>query len=383
MNPVIAIDHASPYRVYIAWERGNAGSRDIYLASSSTSFASKTIHAGHFRCRRSDGRGADRRFRQYRLPGLDRSAKWFGGPLWVVFQCLSWANVPIVTGPSNQSHPALAVEPGMSMLHLLWVDDAAGNLEVVHGSSNGLPGSPISGTSIVDDATGADQSAPAIAAAKDHWNNTHVYACWQDNRPAGSAQDSDLYFVEIRSGTGGTNILVGDDGTNSNQSDPALGCDEYGQPVVLWTDGRGSTPRIYSACSTYFEPIALASALITRSTGGRVGLDPASISGDGDVSIQIPANAYDCDMTISISEIQNLPEVREPSASRAMKSAPAACNSAFPATVTIPYTGSGSGRATPYWYDAQTGTLSQQGMTEISTGLWPMESPWFPLRQPT
>ena len=38
----------------------------------------------------------------------------------------------------------------------------------------------------------------------------------------------------------------------------------------------------------------------------------------------------------------------------------------FPATVTIPYTGSGSGRATPYWYDAQTGTLSQQGMTEIT-----------------
>jgi len=38
----------------------------------------------------------------------------------------------------------------------------------------------------------------------------------------------------------------------------------------------------------------------------------------------------------------------------------------FPATVTIPYTSSGSGRATPYWYDPQTGTLSQQGMTEIT-----------------
>jgi hypothetical protein len=42
-NPVIALDHASPYYVYIAWERGTTSSRDLYLASSSTAFASKTI----------------------------------------------------------------------------------------------------------------------------------------------------------------------------------------------------------------------------------------------------------------------------------------------------------------------------------------------------
>ena len=312
VNPVIAIDHASPYHVYIAWERGNAGSRDIYLASSTTSFASKTI--AQVTSDPADQTepalavGSDNTVYLVWTDQRNGSADIYGSSS----SASSWANIPIVTGPGNQSNPAIAVEPGTSTLHVLWVNDAAGNLDVMHGASNGLPGSPLAGTNIADDATDADQSAPAIVAAKDHWNNTHVYACWQDNRSMGSAHDSDLYFVEIRSGASGTNILVGDDGTNSNQSDPALGCDEYGQPVVLWTDSRGSTPRIYSACSTYFKPVALASALITRSAGGRVGQDPASISGDGDVSIQIPANACDCDMTVSISEIQNLPEVRVP-----------------------------------------------------------------------
>jgi hypothetical protein len=238
----------------------------------------------------------------------------------------------------------------------------------MHGASNGLPASPFSGTKIVDDASGADQFAPGIAAAKDHWNNTHVYACWQDDRSVGSAHDSDLYFVEIRSGATGTNILVGDDGTNSNQSEPALGCDEYGQPVVLWTDSRGNTPQIYSACSTYFRPVPLASALITRPVGGRVGTDPLAITGDSDVSIQIPSYACDCDMTITISEIQNFPKFTAVCIA-GYEIGPSGTPFSYPATVTIPYASSGSGQATPYWYDAQTGTLSQQGMTEIANRL--------------
>jgi PKD repeat protein len=364
MNPVVAIDRASPYRVYIAWERGNAGSRDIYLVSSTTAFASKTIT--QITSNPADQTepalavGADNTAYLVWTDQRNGSADIYGSS-----SASSWTNIPFVTGSGNQSHPAVAVEPGTSMLHVLWVDDAAGNLEVMHGASNDLPGSPISGTNIADDATGADQSAPVIAAAKDHWNSTHVYACWQDSRPAGSAHDSDLYLVEIRSGASGTNVLVGDDGANSDQSEPALGCDEYGQPVIVWTDSRGSVPQIYSSCSTYFKPVALTSALIARSTGGRVGVDPASISHDEDVSIQIPANACDCDVTVGISEIQNLPKFTTLCIT-GYEIGPSGVQFSFPATVTIPYTASGSSRATPYWYDAQTGTLSQQGMTEVT-----------------
>lgn len=368
-NPVIAADYAAPSHVYVAWEDDGVGNQDIYLASSNTSFASKTIM--RVTTNPADQTepalavGSDNTVYLVWTDQRNGSADIYGSSS----SASSWANVPIVTGPSNQSNPAIAVEPGTSTLHVLWVDDAAGNLDVVHGVSNGLPlpGNPISGTIIVDDDTDrdADQSAPAIAAAKDHGNNTHVYACWQDNRSVGSAHDSDLYFVEVRSGASGTNILVGDDGTNSNQSDPALGCDEYGQPAIVWTDSRDSAPRVYSACSTYFNPVALASALIARSEGGRVGVDPASINDDGDVSIQVPANECDCDVAVSISEIQNLPKFTALCIA-GYEIGPSGVQFSFPATVTIPYTGSGSGRATPYWYDAQTGTLSQQGMTEIT-----------------
>jgi hypothetical protein len=364
-NPVIAVDQASPYHVYIAWERGDAGNRDIYLASSTTAFASKTIT--QITSNPADQTepalavGTDNTVYLIWTDQRNGSADIYGSSS----AASAWANVPIVTGPGNQSNSALAVEPGTSTLHVLWVDDTAGNLEVVHGSSSGLPGSAISGTSLVDDASGADQSAPAIAAAKDYWNNTHVYACWQDSRSAGSVRDTDLYFVEIRSGTGGTNILVGDDGTNSNQSDPALGCDQYGQPVVLTTDTRGGTPRIYSACSVYMTPVAVASALITRTAGGRVGVDPASIDSEGDVSIQIPATACDCDVTVSISEIQNLPKFTSLGIA-GYEIGPSGVQFALPATVTIPYTGSGASLKAPYWYDTQTGVLSQQGMTDIT-----------------
>jgi hypothetical protein len=70
-------------------------------------------------------------------------------------------------------------------------------------------------------------------------------------------------------------------------------------------------------------------------------------------------------VVVSISEIQNLPKFTALCIA-GYEIGPSSVQFSFPATVTIPYTNSGSCRATPYWYDAQTGTLSQQGMTEIT-----------------
>ena len=66
-----------------------------------------------------------------------------------------------------------------------------------------------------------------------------VFACWQDSRHAGAHDtDTDPYVVELRDGQPRANVLVGDDGTNANQSDAAIGVDHYGQPYVVWTDYR-------------------------------------------------------------------------------------------------------------------------------------------------
>jgi len=354
--------------VYLAWECGNAPSRDIYVASCNSTLASRTIA-------QVTSDPADQREPALAV-GSDNTAYlvWTdernGSTDIDIYASSSvdstWSNRGIVRSAGNQSHPAVAVAPGTSTLYLAWQSNTTGNLDILYGTSEGLPGSGLPGVNLMDDTTGADQFAPTILAARDHANNVHVYACWQDNRVVGSSQDSDLYLAEIRAGTGGTNVLVGDEGTNSDQSEPALSFDGYGQPVVVWTDSRGSTPRIYSASSVYVKPVALASALITRAAGGRVGPDPAAINEATDISIQMPASAYDCDVAVSIAELQNLPRFTAAGVA-AYEIGPSGVQFTFPATVTIPYVRSGSGRATPYWYDPQLGTLSQQGITEVTT----------------
>jgi hypothetical protein len=367
-NPVIAVDRASSNRVYIAWEDDSAGNRDIYVASSTSSFASKATT-------RVTSDAADQTG-----PALVVGSNGVAYLVWTdqrngsadVYGSSSgasaWANVPIVTGPGNQRDPAIAVEPGTSLLHMLWVDDTAGNLDIFYGTSNGLPADPISGGTIIDDSTGADQFAPAIVIAEDYQNKSHIYACWQDNRSVAESADSDLYFAEIRSGAGGTNILVGDDSTNSNQGEPVLGFDEYGQPVVLWVDNRSNTAGIYAACSTYPKPEALASALIPASQGGEVGKDPVSNDDGTSVSVKIPSNACRFDIVFSILQMRNPPSFRS-ACITGYEIGPSGMQFAVPITVTIPQIGSIFSQGVPYWYNPQTGALSQQGVTDVTHGI--------------
>jgi hypothetical protein len=363
-HPAIAIDGGDPPRVYIAWEDDGAGNQNIWLASSNTSFAGSTIvqvtsnATDETEPALAAGQGnvvyavwTDRRNGSADIYGAASNA--------------SWTNRPVVTGDGDQYSPAIAVESGTSSLHFVWVDDAAGNSDVLYGSSTGLPAGPLAGVSLVDDTTGASQLAPAIVTASDSLGRQHVYACWQDSRASGDIPDTDLYFVEIRSGTAGTNILVGDDGANSDQSEPALGFDGGGQPVILWTDDRDVTPYIYGTEELCFGPTALASVSIASASGGIVGPAPASIDEITDISIRIPANAYDCDAVYTIWQVRNLPLFASPCLA-ACEIGPSGVEFLSPATITMPHATSGTGLAVPYWYDAQTGTLSQEGISNVA-----------------
>lgn len=363
INPAIAIGSAG--RAAIAWQDNRAGNHDIYLATSSDAFATKTV--SQITSVVSD----------QTEPAVDVTSDNTVYVVWTdkrngtsdIYGAASnngpWTNVPIVSKANSQSSPAIAAEDLGSILHLLWVDDTPGNSDIYYAAISGLPSSPVAGRSIIDDSSAANQLEPAIAVTGSTGADLQVFACWTDRRNVtGASADTDLYFVEVSSG-GGTNVFVGDGGTNSNQSQPGISTDAYGHPYMVWTDNRGVSPQIYYAGSTYLDPVPLASELASPSSGAIVGTNPANIDSVDDVSVVVPPGACSSDTQITISRIRN-PQAFAAQCLAAYDFGPSGMQFNQPVTITIPYAVSGNGTsATPYWFDSVTGMLSQQGMTDI------------------
>ena len=135
----------------------------------------------------------------------------------------------------------------------------------------------------------------------------------------------------------GTNILVGDDGTNANQGEPALGLDRHGQPYVVWTDYRRTTAEISSAATTFIDPTPLDAKMVVASVGATIGTDPAAIAGPEDVSVSVPAGACQADFRITIWRSLN-PQVSSSVSPGSYEFGPSGSDFDQPVTVTIPYT---------------------------------------------
>jgi chitodextrinase len=363
-NPAIAVGSAGG--AGIVWQQDDqTGNPDIHIASSSDGFATKAI--SQITANASDQTD----------PAIAVNSANTVYVVWTdkrngsndIYGAASnsdpWTNVPIVNKAGNQSSPAIAAETAGSILHLLWVDDASGNSDIYHAATNGLPSTPVTGGSIMDDSSGRNQVEPAIAVTGSTGNNLEVFACWQDRRNvAGASGDTDLYFAEVSS-DGGTNVFVGDDSTNSNQSQPAIGVDAQGHPYLVWGDSRSANAQIYYAGSTYLDSEALDSELVAASAGATVGVNPANIDSVDDVSVTVPAGACSCDIRITISEIKNPQEFTVPCLA-AYDFGPSGIQFNRPVTITIPYAVPASqGSVTPYWFNSLTGALSQQGITDI------------------
>jgi hypothetical protein len=360
INPAVIVDDQSPHRAYIAWQDDRNGHYDIYVASSASAFVNDTVSrvTTHGTAQIDpdlavDGQNnvyvvwTDMRNGQANLYGASSN----NGP---------WTNVPVVTASGSQTDAAIAIAPGGSTLHIVWADDRPGKSDIYYARSQGLPASPVSGSTIIDDTSRAKQLAPALACA----GNDQAFACWQDFRHAAGGTDSDLFMAELRSGSARTNVFVGDDGTNANQSQPAVGIDRYGNPYVVWTDDRDAMDEVYYAATTVISPLPLDSKVVTV-TGATVGPDPQNIDEPQDVSIIVPAGACPSDTRITIAEILN-PQALPVECLGSYDFGPSGVEFDEPATLTIPYRYAGTGgSAVPYWYDALTGALSQQGITEI------------------
>ncbi|MBP7051857.1 MAG: hypothetical protein KBE65_12655 [Phycisphaerae bacterium] len=361
ITPVVAIDSGSPARAYVAWQDDRSGNQDIYVASSTNAFASVTTSA--VTTDASDQLAPDMAVDAGNTAYLVWTDKRNGlADIYGASSASSWANHPLVTSAGSQTDPALAIAPGGSFLHWVWVDSASGDTDICCASSSGLPGAPVTGASLIDDTSGAAQSDPAIACSADG----KVFVCWQDARNIGAyGADTDVYFAEIGSGAGKTNILIGDGGSEANQSEPVIAVTAAGQPYVIWTDDRTTATEIYCAATTYVDSTPLHSTLVAAATGATVGTSPAAITDTDDVSIVVPAGACPTDLRITISKILN-PLVSSSDCLGSYDFGPSGVDFDKAVTVTIPYAVSdASGRASAYWYDSLTGGLSQQGITDI------------------
>jgi len=365
-NPAIAVDHSSPPKAYIAWQDDRASNQEIYIASSSDGFATGTIS------------GITSDSSNQIDPAIAVNASNTVYVVWAdsrngssdIYGAASnngpWTNVPVVVKPANQTSPAIATEAAGAILHLLWVDDTTGNKDIYYAASNGLPTTPLTGRNIVDYSSGADQLAPAIITTGSTGTNLKVFACWQDKRHIASNGDTDLFFWDVNSGSG-TNIFVGDDSTNSNQSTPAIGIDGYGYPYLVWADDRNQNTDIYYAGSTFVQSPPLASKSISPFSDATIGTDPASITSVDDVSIVMPAGAYPCELTITISKMENPPNLLVPLLSFIYDFGPSGVVFDKPVTITIPYSVSAESTISAYWYNTLADKLSQQGLTDVNT----------------
>ncbi|MBW8041264.1 MAG: hypothetical protein FVQ85_14845 [Planctomycetes bacterium] len=365
INPAIVVDNSN--NASIVWEDDRNGNKDIYIATSSNAFLTKAV-----------SQITTDSFDQFE-PAIAADSSDTVYVVWTdkrnngkndIYGAASnntWTNIPVVTEGDSQSKPAIATEAAGSILHLVWVDDRPGDDDIYYAStSDGLPVSPLTltGSSIIDDTTNADQLNPVVAVIGSTGSNLHVFACWQDERNP----DDDLYLVEINSGSG-TNVFVGDDGTNSGQADPAIGTDGDGYPYLVWTDSRNTNTDIYYAGSTIIGSTALASSNTSTSSTVTVGTPLNAIDSVDDVSVVVPAGAYPCDIKITISEVKNFQEFNLDFSSGLYEFSPSGIEFLEPVTITIPYEVSGSKKVSykAYWYNSLTNTLSQEGITDVQT----------------
>jgi hypothetical protein len=363
--PAVAVNAQSPSTVYLAWQDDRAGHQDVYVASSGNGFATAAVTqvTSNAFDQTDPDIAVDASGTVYVVWTDDRNgsddiygASSANGP---------WADVALINGAGDQHMPAVATEATGSLLHFAWVDDTSGDSDVWYASSSPMPATPSAPRNVVDDTSGADQLAPTLFVTGSTGADLQVFVCWQDWRNYANGTDTDLYFVQTKTGVE-TNVLVGDGSTRSNQSAPVLGVDRYGYPYLVWTDGRNIDDEIYFAGASYTNPVVTDSQLVNASTGGTVGVAPPSQISDA--SVAIPGGSCPHDVTITIAETLNPPSVPAGTI-LAYDFAPSGLQFSQSVTITIPYlVADYPGSAPdPYWYDPQTGSLSQAGISGIET----------------
>ena len=269
-----------------------------------------------------------------------------------------WQNYKLA---SNASEPDIIVDTSCDYLHTVWNSN-----DDIYYSKIPLPldGRTVNAANVIDDSTGSVQSSPSVY----HFNNGKVnrtLVAWTDTRNAISNNDNDIYFASVDRGSM-TNVLATIDTELNSQSAPAIATNASGAPYIVFQEQDGKNQSIQMACASVIERM-LGKNLIRANEGGYVGVRIEDIDSVDDVTVIVPADAISGDVEMSIARVSNPPGgagIRSlfsydfgPSSTREFRKA---------VNIVIPYPATvGGANVSVFWYNPQTGTYSQSGMSEI------------------
>jgi len=150
------------------------------------------------------------------------------------------SSIQITDDPYDQCNPAIAIDSN-DKLYLAWQDNSKGNWDVWFSSST--DGVNFSQAVKVAN-TNANQTNPVLAV--DSHAPTRIYIAWQDDRKG----NYDIYIAA--SSDDFTDKVITPIATDSaDQTEPAIAVDADNTVYLIWTDARNGSTDIYGVASNY------------------------------------------------------------------------------------------------------------------------------------
>ncbi|MBN2843992.1 MAG: tandem-95 repeat protein, partial [Sedimentisphaerales bacterium] len=270
-----------------------------------------------------------------------------------------WANTKLV---NTGSQPDIVKDQQRSVLHTTWVSNAD-----IYYAEIALPlsGKAFVARNIIDDTANLAQLSPSITH---NYRNgkPRTFVAWSDSRNNEGNNDNDIYFASVHR-SAGTNVLATLDSDMTSQGQPAMAITRDGAPYIVFQNDSQAGKTVEMACATVIKSV-LEKTYISAREGGVVGTSSENITSLEDVSIKVMPGSLTTDTELTIAQVSNPPAdgsgLRSlfsydfgPSSTREFRK---------PVKITIPYPTTLDGAAVSvYWYNPQTGTYTQTGMSNV------------------
>jgi uncharacterized repeat protein (TIGR02543 family) len=266
-TPVMATDSSG--NIWVAWDAGPAGSRDIYvgnLTAEDEDFSTSIKLTNNAADQYNPAAAVGYDDKLYVAWQDNRNEKW---DIYISTSIdgVNWsAEMKVTDSDSNHINPAIVVDStSPNRAYIVWQDDLAGNQDIyIASSNNAFVTKTVSRITSVN----SDQTEPAIAVDS---NNT-VYVVWTDSRNGAS----DIYGAASNNGPWTNVPIVNKPG---NQSSPAIATETSGTVLnLVWVDDIIGNKNIYYAASQGLPASPLVGRNIVDDSSGADQMEPTIIA---------------------------------------------------------------------------------------------------------